>query len=360
LNGKPVDWFVAYKLPVLDDNGPQFKDGLNFLYADSKSRSWTISDKKINDPNSAIGATLNQLWTIKDDNKIFYALYNDENPYTNKTDSYRAHMKGVLAFDSNNGFWMIHSVPKFLNLKSDKYSYPETGTKNGQSFLCVTFPIASLKTIGIQLQIAQPSVYDYHLPTTVATMFPEISKVVGMKKYTGKTTSSVKTIPSLGGTGFTSFSKNRKFGKDLYGDFVAPELRNSFYVESWLNGAGSDLVSYCNLTYKTYNLRSVKLDSRFVFNSSKDHSKWAVSTENKTPTVCIGDINRQKSQVSRGGGTVCLNNQVLWGLYRSSVGTPEPCPTNATSSGASRVPNTCNVSFVNPLMLIIFVIFIKM
>ena len=72
LNGKPVDWFVAYKLPVLDDNGPQFKDGLNFLYADSKSRSWTISDKKINDPNSAIGATLNQLWTIKDDNVGFY------------------------------------------------------------------------------------------------------------------------------------------------------------------------------------------------------------------------------------------------------------------------------------------------
>ena len=128
-------------------------------------------------------------------------------------------MKGVLAFDTNKGFWMIHSVPKFLNLKSEKYTYPETGTRNGQSFLCVTFPIASLKTIGIQLQVAQPSVYDYHLPTTVATMFPEISKVVGMKKYTEKVNASVKTIPSLGGTGFVSFSKNRKFKKgNLYED----------------------------------------------------------------------------------------------------------------------------------------------
>lgn len=77
----------------------------------------------------------------------FYAFYNDEHP-NGKTDSYRGHTKGFLAFDDFQGFWVIHSVPMFPDTSSNRYTYPQTGTKYGQSFLCVTFPVTSLNEIG--------------------------------------------------------------------------------------------------------------------------------------------------------------------------------------------------------------------
>uniref|UniRef100_A0AC34QF00 Deoxyribonuclease II n=1 Tax=Panagrolaimus sp. JU765 TaxID=591449 RepID=A0AC34QF00_9BILA len=201
LDGEPVDWFAAYKLPSLD-NPKNIRTGLDFLYSDPATSEWRFSSRNINDSESAIGATLSQLWTIKDDPQTFYALYNDEHPGSGKSDSNRGHMKGVLAFDDIQGFWMIHSVPNFVNLKASRYSYVESGTRNGQSFLCVTFPVTALTEIGTQLFVAQPSVYDSRLPTSFATLFPDLAKAVRMSKFVGQF-SSVKNLASKNGVNFT-------------------------------------------------------------------------------------------------------------------------------------------------------------
>ncbi|KIH58662.1 hypothetical protein ANCDUO_11128 [Ancylostoma duodenale] len=44
--------------------------------------------------------------------KSFYLSYNDNCP-GKATDSYRGHSKGVVVFDKQQGFWMVHSVPEF-------------------------------------------------------------------------------------------------------------------------------------------------------------------------------------------------------------------------------------------------------
>lgn len=88
-------------------------------------------------------------------------LYNDDHP-TGKKDSYRGHTKGVLTFDRDRGFWLVHSVPRFPH--PEAYAYPESGTVFGQSLLCVSFftrqalsDIGELEILMIQLWSSRSS-----------------------------------------------------------------------------------------------------------------------------------------------------------------------------------------------------------
>lgn len=43
-------------------------------------------------------------------------------------------------------------------------------------------------------------------------------------------------------------------------------------------------------------------------------------------TACVGDINRQSSQATRGGGTVCFeNNNAVFESYRKLLADVETC-----------------------------------
>lgn len=55
---------------------------------------------------------------------------------------------GVVGFDKSEGFWLVHSTPKFPPAKTEGYTWPETALDYGQSFLCVTYDYKSLDTIG--------------------------------------------------------------------------------------------------------------------------------------------------------------------------------------------------------------------
>ncbi|VDD87710.1 unnamed protein product [Enterobius vermicularis] len=351
--------FIAYKLPKISAYG-SLASGVSLYYADSNSLDWEDMED-ISSSDSAIASTLEQYYSKVDDdlvcfsafiiytnydftngNKslrssksliqqitftpeqdIFYLLYNDEHPDGGKKDFKRGHAKGVVLFDADTGFFMVHSVPNFPSANS--YEYPESGMRNGQSFLCITMNSKSLTGLAQHLYYIQPSIYASQLPTDFASLYPTLQKVIAMKPFEKRTSVyySLQKLPSAGGVQFIGYGKYKKYGKDLYRDLVAVSLKETLYVETWLNGPG-DLESSCDTKYKVFNVLSVNIDN-FPFTNSKDHSKWAVTDDRYKPYICIGDINRQVSQTKRSGGTVCLKNGAMWKLFRNSIERIEEC-----------------------------------
>jgi deoxyribonuclease-2 len=140
-----------------------------------------------------------------------------------------SHIQGLVVSDDVNGFWLVHSVPKFPPSKDSSYAYPESGKRNGQSFICITFPSDQLMEIGIflifnnqiyfqiegkQLYVAQPNFYDAQMPASFDRLFPDLANAVNKKTYPkGKPDSSTLTLRSVGRNTFVSFSKHKRFDR---------------------------------------------------------------------------------------------------------------------------------------------------
>lgn len=88
----------------------------------------------------------------------------------------------------------------------------------------------------------------------------------------------------------------------------------------------------------TSNLLDVGGNEAAIFNSNSDDRVGKISSSGvqigESPRiddgvgyfVCNGDINRAEDQLKRGGGSVCIDNEEVWGLYHSLVSAVEPCP----------------------------------
>lgn len=113
-SGTSVDWYMVYKLPRLADTNDGLFTGHRYAYLTSKSTSgWTMSSLKIDDNKSVFGRTLSQVFQKSDLSTVFY---NDESPTGEQVPSSFAHAKGALAGNGKQGFWLIHSVPKFMDV----------------------------------------------------------------------------------------------------------------------------------------------------------------------------------------------------------------------------------------------------
>ncbi|KAL3266231.1 hypothetical protein HHI36_010412 [Cryptolaemus montrouzieri] len=321
-NNYPVDWYIAYKLPVINKENGLTEFGLSYIYVTSHNySSWITSDIPINATNSLIGNTLSKFYDHKNDISII--LYNDETPY-GQVSSDKGHTKGVVLTNSNGGLWLIHSVPKFPH--PDFFDYPETGLKYGQSILCISLDIKNMDIVGIQLQYNQPYIYYQNMQSSLEGLVPNLFAAANNK--------TIKTAPwyhqvllnSLQGTNFISFAKSKNFGKDLYEDWVAPALQSSLLVETWPDGPGR-LSSDCTKKFKVQNVETISMvQTNVTFNTTHDHSKWAVSfPEDDTFWICVGDINRAESQEKRGGGTVCLKNEHVSANFQNVINAVEDC-----------------------------------
>lgn len=81
------------------------------------------------------------------------------------------------------------------------------------------------------------------------------------------------------------------------------------------------------LYFRVQNIKKIKVpEIRYEFETLKDHSKWAISTDDSNEWICVGDINRQEHQKVRGGGTVCQKNKFIWEVYHKLVKEIENCP----------------------------------
>ena len=336
-HGYSVDWWVLYKPPKIRTTLDPFVDeGTGYLHYSSMLNMlslsmWVLSDVSINDSLSAPGRTLQPIYDDPWRDSLIYVFYNDGLP-NGTTKSSKGHTKGVVAFDGDRGFWMVHSVPHFPEPPWKAYSYPPRGKTYGQSFLCLTLPSSQLETLAQQLLYMEPVIYASQMNPYLQARYPEMARVIA-----GETRRvwSIAGFATPCGDIFYSFAKSRYFGDDLYSRFVAEKLNVSLDTETWMRAATPEnrLPSYCtpnlqvrnvvqiNVTAFSPRLRLVML---FSFGNNRDHSKWAISTRSK-PWVCIGDINRMESQFRRGGGAVCHMNYSLWRMFAGMVSLVEPC-----------------------------------
>ncbi|XP_030639042.1 deoxyribonuclease-2-alpha [Chanos chanos] len=339
--GSSVDWFYLYKLP--HPHRKPVAQGLKYLLMDGGSEEWMDGKVLVNDSSGALGRTMAPLY---EENEVGYILYNDQAPspkhgHTRDENRSGGHTKGVVLFDKKQGFWLVHSTPHFPPPKREgSFSYPSSGINNGQNFICVTYPMERFQTIGEQLKINQPHIYDCHIPDSLASELPSMVQLCKNSQSRGGNTSLLHTssstanrsvaLLSLAGTQFISFAKGASFGADLYHSWVAPTLQSDLLVQFWRRSTGI-LHSDCSQRWKVLDIDLISPGQRLTFKATEDHSKWAVSKRGGSGRdgpggwVCVGDINRNKAEETRGGGTVCQQNAVVWKAYRTAALKCETC-----------------------------------
>ncbi|XP_076006659.1 deoxyribonuclease-2-alpha [Genypterus blacodes] len=334
--GAAVDWFYLYKLPK-EHGKKSVSYGEKYLLLDRGSEGWKDGTVTMNDTTGAPGRTVGQLYTQTKDTEFAYVLYNDQKPtedfgdgWWGDTGSSGGHTKGVVLLGKTQGFWLVHSTPRFPPVRqAGRYSYPSSGLNNGQNFLCVTYPVERFQSIGEQLQINQPKVYDCDVPASLASVAPALAAVCKTKHLTPENlkppSNRSVTLTSKGGADFISFAKGASFNNDLYHAWVAPTLRSDLLVQFWIRSTGI-LPSDCSLGWKVLDVTLLSPGQAFTFKTSQDHSKWAVSAQAARSGggggggwVCVGDINRNQAEENRGGGTVCLRDPVVWKAYRTAA-----------------------------------------
>jgi len=316
-------------------------NGYRYAYYDPTvaKDGFQVLNKTLDTPDGAVGRTLLQVYKGSNTD-VAYMMYNDEDPNEKKYSS-NAHSKGVMGFDKEGGFWLLHSTPRYPAFKKDGYTgFPDIATKYGQSFICVEFKLDEFDKIASQMQINHPALYDHNLPDSLADKLPNMKAWVAGDHARGSVTSNI-TLESADGTEFTSFAKTEGWDSDLYEKMVSPLYGTDLAVESWQNGVGR-LDSFCKgkdgEAWTVENILNIELADGTAWKETQDHSKWAVSlpeSQNSlwakgTQVGCIGDMNRQNGQRHRGGGTLCLEGADLWTALSDIVVAKEEC--NSTSA----------------------------
>lgn len=200
--------------------------------------------------------------------------------------------------------------------------------KFGQAFFCATFLSDQLTEISKQIFVSQFGIYQKNLPAQMAQKYPRLYHVIKMDGTVQEDQcpySRNAALKTKGGQWLMNYEKNKLSQSDLYANQVAEDLKKSLFVETWLNGDNPDWKNKCGDIF-VKNIRAIHHTRDDVaWESKDDHSKWAISEQ--PGTVCIGDINRQKSQSGRGGGTLCIDNPKIWQFFRDSIQAVEcGCP----------------------------------
>ena len=357
-NGNLVDWYVLYNLPSAQDikTGNEFIDnGFGYMYYSAPPKGqedwatgWTMSEIPIYHELSIPGRTLQPFYDQPMRNDLLYAFYSDSppgrSPLTNN-----GHTKGVVAFDKNSGFWLVHSVPLFPPPPGGQYDYPATEYgKNiyGQSFLCMTLPSSEMDNVANQLIYNCAGVYADWTNGDLMKRYPQMAKVLNGEACSQDIRERKTTFTTLDrGHTFVSFAKTSEFqghgDGDLYKTVSSdPQIKTGLLTETW-SVPNIDMPTECTVDYKVYNVLGIQLFwPGYIFLRTKDHSKWAVSDNGRNPWVCIGDINRTKNKAPRGGGTVCHLNSKLWELFSDIVVYYEGCPTTTNLQLASTYNQT--------------------
>eukprot|EP01084_Bolivina_argentea_P137109 241449_1 len=254
--GYTIDWWFMYKLP----------DSPQFAYMDANNQTFNIYPNDLYSDSQALAWTMRQIYN----EGIYFnwIAYNNKPPSNYKHPSTtNGRSNGFFAFtpSTTNGFWLIHSLPEFPNMRLDKYSINSTSLEYAQSFLCINFlnyeqwaPTGDIfnDIISYQLRFMQPNIYDSHNFNYVGVTnnFTDLLKQKWL--LNDRNMEKFVTWGSHGQTHkyeFTQFARSANWKGDLYEDFVSEILENGFIWETnrnISNGEKDIQPSFCEPDYK--------------------------------------------------------------------------------------------------------------
>jgi len=221
--------------------------------------------------------------------------------------------------------WILHSTPKFPSASGRaQFWFPDSETKYGQTFLCMSLSSADVDKVGENMQYNRPKIYKNTFADGDLATLPKLKAAINGEWITDAGTNTVE----LGGI-FTAFAKNKEWDSDLYEGLIAPHYKTDLLVETWIRGSAEG--SYCKPKYD-YNVVDVETLSmagkeggdNITWAEGQDHAKWAVSLGADT-LLCVSDINRMTTQRRRGGGAVCFSDTALSDSLYNCIVTSHTC-----------------------------------
>lgn len=312
-DGKPVDYFHVLK-------APKGNDTYTFDGSDLVKSKYGMGGAR-----GAIPKTVQQIYGKMPKSHAFI-MYNDETD-DEKSAASHAHSKGVIMFDGKQGFWLIHSLPRYPSTTDKGYQFlPDN--RFGQSFICLTLKASDLENIAKQIITMWPQVYDDSISDDMAEKYPDFASIADKAKNKEKT--SIHNFKTKGGQNFTHFAKSKACKCNTFQDVLAPGLNSDLQVETWMNGAIKNKIpTSCKgkkFKYQIEDIEVVEMSDGNSWKETQDHSKWAITLGAKKKFVCYGDTNRQASQSKRGGGFMCINDNKLHKAMEQSVSSiSNPC-----------------------------------
>ncbi|KAJ4461990.1 putative deoxyribonuclease II family protein [Paratrimastix pyriformis] len=320
-DGHTVDWWAIIKLPRISSanttGSNSVKDGTSYVYMTSTTSMLKLSPHSLADKSG--GAFVNTVQQVYSNPSVGVGFYNDEHP-DNTTSSTYGHTKGVVGFDGDGGFWLIHSIPRFPPALADGYSFRIDEVIYGQSMLCLSLDTDQLEVAAYQMQYHRPWFYESRMPPSLVSRMPNMTATFG-NAFVKDAGSSVTKLKTINGATFVHFGKNTNWNKYLDEDLIEPYLNTDMFWETWMRPWFG---SFCTPQYRfnSLNVKDLSVAGQ-TWHETNDHSKWGIAVH--ADWVCIGDINRMDSQRTRGGGAACIQHSGLHRLFASMIMGTETC-----------------------------------
>lgn len=320
--GTEVDWYVIFFMPQSASSDNQ----IHYAYFDNTLSSlqyYLYAESTF--PPTMITSYVTSKSSSLDFNYFFWNDDLTEKDGSSKSaSSERAHAKGSLVYDKNNGAFLLHSLPRFPTRTSTNEiltELPSNAGSYGQHFLCITTSKTTAEKIAELLNYINVSNNASVKQDNVNSSANKWITALINNKYDTTYPKELQTsIKSKGGVDFTFISKSYTNKITPYDTTVRSIYKDDFYVRTWIRPTLAPAI--CE-EYSLFNVENVQF-GEYGYAKGKEHSKWAISVFKYIN--CFGDLNHCESQANRGGNIVCFENEKLHNIMKGAVNGIDTCP----------------------------------
>ena len=320
-NDVEVDWYVIFFMPKSASSDKQ----IHYAYFDN---TLNIQQYYLYEETSFPPTKITSYVTSTGGSDFNYFFWNDDltvkDGESKSAPSSRAHAKGSLVYDKNDGVFLLHSLPRFPTRTSTNEiltELPSNAGSYGQHFLCITVSKDASEKIAELLNYINVS-NNASVKNDNVNSSPNkwITALINNTFDSSYPKELQTTIKSKAGVDFNFISKNYLNKIIPYDTTVRSIYLDDFYVRSWTRPSLAP--SICE-EYSLFNIENVQFGI-YGYAKGSEHSKWAISVYKYIN--CFGDLNHCESQANRGGNIVCFQNEKLHNIMKNAVNGIDNCP----------------------------------